>query len=84
MEGGPTIPLQDWYFLYVCFFWYVFVYGGSANYSSTGLAFLVFEGGLVFFGFFFGVALLVSYVANYGLNGLSPATGRHTYIGGTW
>ena len=46
--------------------------------------FLVFEGGLVFFGFFFGVALLVSYVANYGLNGLSPATGRHTYIGGTW
>ena len=26
-------------FCMFCFFWYVFVYGGSANYSSTGLAF---------------------------------------------
>ena len=78
-------------FLYrICIFCIFDIFGmflyleGGPTIPLQDLYFWYLRGGYCFSCFSFGVALLILYVAKYGLNGLSPATGRHTYIGGTW
>ena len=69
----------DMFCIFCMFGMFLYLEGGQTI-SLQDLYFWYLRGGYCFSCFSFGVALLISYVAKYGLNGLSPASSRHTYI----